>query len=222
MKKTILVLATAVSFNAATSLASDNTFYVKANVGMSKLLDVKISGATLYRIPNVKMKSKNDVHIGMGVGYHIQDNARVDIILDHYLNPNYKTKVIKNLNNNNIELSSEIKTDINTLLLNGYFDIYSIDSLKIFIGGGLGLSSIKSKVMQKATDTDDGEVLLSGSSKNKKINGAFAGYLGAGYQFTEGMTAEISYIFRHLGSIGKENAGSLNAHHVTAGVRFDL
>jgi opacity protein-like surface antigen len=62
---------------------------------------------------------------------------------------------------------------------------------------------------------------FSGKSKNK-IHAAFAGYLGAGYEFTKGVTGELSYSFRRLGALAKKNEGTILGHHVTAGVRFDI
>ena len=83
MKK-ILLTAAAVSVLATSSAyAMEDMFYVKANVGWSKLN--KVAG----------FKSNNDVHFGVGAGYHVMDNARVDLTFDHFVNPTHKKSTEK-------------------------------------------------------------------------------------------------------------------------------
>ena len=105
-------------------------------------------------------------------------------------------------------------------MLNGYYDIFTVDALKIFIGAGLGLSHTKSKLTQ--TVTLGAAKIAEGHVKSNNINAALAGYVGAEYELTKGLVAEISYGFKHLGSLGENNTGAIRGHHVTAGVRFDI
>jgi opacity protein-like surface antigen len=192
MKK-VLLTAAAVSVLATSSASAvEDMFYVKANVGWSKLN--KVEGA----------KSKNDVHFGVGAGYNVMDNARVDLTFDHFVNPTFKAT------------GGKLKGDINTLLLNGYFDVFNVDAMKVFVGAGVGLGQVKAK----GTD-------VTGSSSAKKTNTfAFAGYVGTGYEFTQGVTGELSYSYRDMGKTKKFGNGAkavhFRGHHVTAGVRFDI
>ena len=66
MKKVLLTAAAVSVLATSSAYAMEDMFYVKANVGWSKLN--KVDG----------FKSKNDVHFGLGAGYHVMDNARVD------------------------------------------------------------------------------------------------------------------------------------------------
>jgi len=120
MKK-ILLTAAAVSVLATSSAyAMENSFYVKANAGWSKLN--KIDDA----------KSNNDVHVGAGVGYHVMDKVRVDLTFDHFVNPTFKGS-----NGNTLKLN------INTLLLNAFVNVFEVDSFKFFVGAGVGGSALK-------------------------------------------------------------------------------
>ena len=61
----------------------------------------------------------------------------------------------------------------------------------------------------------------------KKINTfTFAGYVGTSYEFTLGVTGELSYSYRDIGKTKKfgngANESHFRSHHVAAGVRFDI
>lgn len=218
MKK-ILLTAAAISVLATSSAyAMENKFYVKANVGWSKFNQIKAD--TIFG--SIKAKSKNDVHVGIGAGYNVMDNFRVDLTFDHYVNPTHKWSKSVNGATANIKL----KSDINTLLLNGFFDIFEVDAMKIFVGAGIGASQLKGKITGSGTING---VTRSESFKIKReYKFAFAGYVGAGYEFTPGVTGELSYSYRNLGKLGKDGRNSddnpleIRGHHVTAGVRFDI
>ena len=106
MKK-ILLTAAAVSVLATSSAyAMGNKFYVKANVGWSKFNQIKAD--TVFG--SIKAKSNNDVHVGIGAGYNVMDNFRVDLTLDHYVNPTHKWSK----NANGATASIKLKSDINT------------------------------------------------------------------------------------------------------------
>ena len=201
MKKVLLTAAAVSVLATSSAYAMEDMFYVKANVGWAKLTDYK-------PVAGVKFKSKNDIHFGVGAGYHVMDNARVDLTFDHFVNPTFKYSEDGE--------SSKVKGEVNTLLLNGYFDVFTLDAMKVFVGAGVGLGQVSAKF----TDSD-GE-----STKFKKANTfAYAGYVGAGYEFTQGVTGELSYSYRDMGKTKKiEGAKAVHfkGHHVTAGVRFDI
>jgi len=194
MKKVLLTAAT-VSFLATSSAyAMEDMFYVKANTGWSKLN--KVDG----------VKSKNDVHFGVGAGYQIMDNARVDLTFDHFANPTFKVTGVR------------LKGDINALLLNGYFDVINVDAVRVFVGAGVGLAQVKAKVTYANSKPS--------ISVKQKNTFAFTGCAGVGYEFTEGVTGELSYSYRDMGKTKKlgddSKAVNFRGHHLTAGVKFDI
>ena len=220
MKK-ILLTAAAVSVLATSSAyAMENSFYIKANAGWSKLNEIKDSEV----LGKFKFKSNNDVHVGVGAGYHVMDNARVELMLDHYINPTHKASSTKN----GITKSFKLKSDANTLLLNGFVDVFEVDGMKFFVGAGIGASHLKGKYTKNVTGAPI--AIPESSSKFKAgYKFAFAGYAGASYKFTPELTGELSYSYRNLGKLGKDkdfkdsdNPFELRGHHVTAGVRFDI
>ena len=198
MKKVLLTAAAVSVLATSSAYAMEDVFYVKANVGWSKLDKVK------------GLKSNNDVHFGVGAGYHVMDNARVDLTFDHFVNPTHKKSKVK------------FKGDINSLLLNGYFDVFNVDAMKVFVGAGVGLGQVKVKY----TNSENSD---SGTGK-QKYTFAFAGYVGTGYEFTKGVTGELTYSYRDMGKTKKFKskngfdmpAAHYRGHHVTAGVRFDI
>lgn len=196
MKKVLLTAAAVSVLATSSAYAMEDMFYVKANVGWSKLDDYKNEGT--------KFKSKNDIHFGVGAGYHVMDNARVDLTFDHFVNPNSTDK------------SGKVKGDINTLLLNGYFDVFSVDAMKVFVGAGVGMGQVNAK-HTPTTGT---------STKFKQKNTfAYAAHVGLGYELAQGVNADLSYSYRDMGKTKKETgfkAVHFKGHHVTAGVRFDI
>jgi len=192
MKKILLTSAAVAVLASSSAYAMQDTFYVKAQAGWSKLTKEK------------GLKSNNDVFFGIGAGYHVMDNARVDLTFDHFVNPTHKKGDVK------------VKGDINTLMFNGFVDLFDADMAKFFVGAGVGASQVKAKVTTTGVS----------SKAKQKYNLAFAGYVGASYEFTPGVTGELTYSYRDMGKTKKfENSTDTihyKGHHVGAGVRFDI
>lgn len=190
MKKLLLAAATATVLSSS-AMAAEDMFYVKANVGWDKL--TKIQG----------VKSKNDVFFGIGAGYYIMDNVRADLTFDHYVNPTHKTG------------DAKLKGTINTLLLNGYVDLFDYEGFRFFVGAGVGAGQVKAKVTV-------GNVT---ATAKQKMNLAFAGHVGVSYGFAEGVSGELAYSYRDMGKTKKfpdNSTARYRGHHVAAGVRFDI
>ena len=201
MKKILLTTAAAVILSTSSVYAAEDAFYVKAGAAWSKAN--KIKGA----------KSKNDASFGVGAGYYVMDNARVDLTFDHFFNPTHTAKETAT------EAGRKIKGTVNTLLLNGYVDLFDVDAFKVFVGAGVGASQVKAKV------TYIGNGAPSSDTAKQKTGLAFAGYVGGSYEFTSGVTGELAYSYRDMGktkSTKNLSAFSYRSHNVGAGVRFDI
>jgi opacity protein-like surface antigen len=209
MKKVLLTAAAVSVLATSSAYAMEDMFYVKAQVGWSKLNDYKGS---------VKYKSKNDVHFGVGAGYHVMDNARVDLTFDHYANTTHKKSFT---NPTKQKIKAKVKGEINTLLLNGYFDVFNVDALKVFVGAGVGVAQVKAKLSRSI----DGVAITELKAK-QKYNFSYAAHLGASYELTQGVSAELVYSYRAMGKTkkfkGTTDSVNYKGHHVTAGVRFDI
>jgi len=122
MKKILLTTAAIVALSTSSAQAIEKTLFAKINLGYSKLN--KVNGAA----------SNNNMLFGLGAGYHIMDNMRADLTFDHFISPTFK------------DGGKKIKGEINTLLLNGFIDIFDISIAKVFVGAGIGGSLVKATV----------------------------------------------------------------------------
>jgi opacity protein-like surface antigen len=202
MKKILLTTAAVLTLATSSAYAAEDMFYVKGQVGWDKL--DKIKG----------LKSNNNVFLGLGVGYYVMDNVRADLTFDHYVNPNHKgTATEKGVK----YPGAKIKSQADTLMVNGFVDLFDVSVAKVFAGAGVGMSMISAKLSQNGA---------SGSKIKKKNNFAYALHLGASTEFAPGVNGELTYSYRDMGKFktpkGQSSLGSLKGHHVAAGVRFDI
>lgn len=197
MKKILLAAATVATLASSCAYAAEDTFYVKGQVGWDKLNKVK------------GLKSKNNVFLGLGVGYYVMDNVRADLTWDHYFDPKHKGTIDGE--------KVKLKSKADTLMVNGFVDLFDVSVAKVFAGAGVGMSMISGKI----SDEDDSYKI------KRKNNFAYAVHLGAATEFAPGVNGELTYSFRDMGKFKKNkdstiSAPSLKGHHVAAGVRFDL
>ncbi len=208
MKKILLAAATVATLASSCAYAAEDTFYLKGQVGWDKLNKIK------------GLKSKNNVFLGLGVGYYVMDNVRADLTWDHYFDPKHKgTASVNGVNVSNTKLKS--KAD--TLMINGFVDLFDVSVAKVFAGAGIGMSMIKGKVTAPA----QGTVPAISESTKKKNNFAYAVHLGVATEFAPGVNGELTYSYRDMGKFKKKKDSNLSfsalkGHHVAAGVRFDL
>ena len=197
MKKILLAAATVATLASSCAYAAEDTFYVKGQVGWDKLNKVK------------GLKSKNNVFLGLGVGYYVMDNVRADLTWDHYFDPKHKGTIDGE--------KVKLKSKADTLMVNGFVDLFDVSVAKVFAGAGVGMSMISGKI----SDEDDSYKI------KKKNNFAYAVHLGAATEFAPGVNGELTYSFRDMGKFKKAKDSNvlfsaLKGHHVAAGVRFDL
>ena len=202
MKKILLTTAAVLTLATSSAYAAEDMFYVKGQVSWDKL--DKIKG----------MKSNNNVFLGLGVGYYVMDNVRADLTFDHYVNSNHKGTATFN----GTKLSGgKLKSQADTLMVNGFVDLFDVSVAKVFAGAGVGLSMISTKA--SATNLDSVKY-------KKKNNFAYALHLGASTEFAPGVNGELTYSYRDMGKFktpkNYPSLGSLKGHHVAAGVRFDI
>ena len=202
MKKILLTTAAVLTLATSSAYAAEDMFYVKGQVGWDKL--DKIKG----------MKSNNNVFLGLGVGYYVMDNVRADLTFDHYVNPNHKGTMTEN---GKKYPGNKLKSQADTLMVNGFVDLFDVSVAKVFAGAGVGMSMISTKNTDPNFDT---------VKYKKKNNFAYALHLGASTEFAPGVNGELTYSYRDMGKFKKDDNGnsfgSLKGHHVAAGVRFDI
>ncbi len=178
---------------------SEGKFYIKSNVGASKLSKID------------HIKSKNSNFLDLGIGYNIKDNVRVDLTFSKTLDQKHEKSNIPDI---------VVKSEINTLLLNGFLDVVTFDKLNLFIGYGIGVSHTKSNVTYSGYK-------LSKHKNKPKYDIALAGYLGSSYAFSPDINLELNYSYRVKGKSHKVETMdglsiSYEGHYIGSGIRFNL
>jgi opacity protein-like surface antigen len=130
---------------------------------------------------------------------------RADATFTHYVNPDFK--------NGNKKISG----DVNTLLANGFIDLFDISIAKVFVGAGVGISQVKACVSGDTIAANNGKV------KNS-YNAAYALYLGSSVEFAPGIIGELTYSYNAMGNTKEINNSSVkfSGNSITSGVRFEL
>lgn len=222
MKKYILLFIMLTSFTfmlvQANKVYANEGVYLKTSIGLNYIPKQKIKDNQL--VGKLTLKQKFPV-IGLGVGYELEDLWRVEMALDYYfLFTQTEKSMIENENYN-----ININTKISDLMINIYKGIGLTDKTNMFLGGGLGVSSIQDDATGYVKYDDNTYQVLE-PSKGKHIY-RFAYKLTAGidYKLKEAVTGEVSYNFYSLGK-NKPQANIINHkfnnHNLTLGVRFSL
>ncbi|WP_341757077.1 outer membrane beta-barrel protein [Candidatus Tisiphia endosymbiont of Nemotelus nigrinus] len=144
-----LLLLTIISISllfSDSSWAIDNQFYLKAEVGASKINNIKLH--------DKKLKQNIATIVGGGVGYYVLNNVRADLMLNFFANQQSKHSFAGT--------DSKIKPQITTLVLSGYVDVFDISICEFFIGAGAGIGQLKNKITTNSK-------LGTSTSTNKKI-----------------------------------------------------
>ncbi|RUP42017.1 MAG: porin family protein [Acinetobacter sp.] len=199
MKKILLTTAACAVLATSPAFAAEGDFYVGLNGGWAKMNKVNAN--------DNKFKSKNDAYVSAAVGYSIMDNARVGVTFDHFFNPEFTY--------NKTNFSNKYKLDVNSLLVNGYVDLFDVSIMKVFAGAGVGFSRMSAK--------NSGTINGASFSTKIKANNYFAYTLRAGVsaEVAPGVYAEGSYGFNDCGKL-KILKKQIQTHQVGGGVRFEI
>ncbi|WP_367364699.1 outer membrane protein [Candidatus Tisiphia endosymbiont of Nedyus quadrimaculatus] len=202
MKNLLLVTIIAISLLfSVSSLAIENQFYLKAEVGANKMANIKLN--------DKKLKQNTAMFLGGGLGYYILDNVRADLMLAWIANHQSKHSFAGT--------DSKIKPQIATLMLNGYVDIVDISICEFFVGAGAGVGQLKNQI------TKNNGVSVSSGKKNNLV---YQLTFGAATKLAPGVKVEAAYSWKDFGSTKeiKNHIKSLayKGHNVSLGVRLDV
>lgn len=204
MKKILLTTAAAAVLASSSAFAMEDKFYGKAQVSITKMNKSN------------SLNSKSSFLAGIGAGYYVMDEARVGLLYSHYFNPDHKAK-----SGTDVKFKGEAKS----LLVEGQYDFFEMNHIKMFAGLGLGVSMVSAKLA-------DNTVTPAVSVKAKqKSNFAWAAMLGASTEITSGVCAELTYSYRDLGKTKKFSSTTstynnksvhYKGHNIGLGIRFDI
>lgn len=222
MKKYILLLTILTSFISilvqTNKVYANEGMYLKAAIGLNYIPKQKIKDNQL--VGSLTLKQKFPV-IGLGIGYETANLWRVEMALDYYfLFTQTEKSMIENENYN-----ININTKISDLMINVYKGFQLSDKANIFLGGGLGVSSIQDDATGYVKYDDNTYQVLEPSKGKHVYRFAYKLTAGLDYKLKESITSEISYNFYSLGK-NKPQANIINHkfnnHNLTLGIRFSL
>ena len=184
--------------------AKHSDTYVRMDVLGQKFHKSSVNGTT-YKNQNYSYGAD------FGLGYHLTDRIRAELIYNHNFITRFKNKASKG------------KADIKAVFLRTMFDVVSFEKAKFFVGAGAGFARTAYKLNTPTA---------SYSAKNKS-NFAYSFHAGAAMDIVEGVMLEASWGMRHYGSsqalTDRKSAAKLDsskmklrAQMVSLGLRFDV
>jgi opacity protein-like surface antigen len=219
-----IIITTAIVLIASVAKA-ENNFYLKGGVGLNHINTVRFSNHDFEG----KIKLANSFPlIEVGIGYYLSESIRTELLLDYYFL--FRTsETSTNPNNDIYKISS--KTKANALMLNVYKDVLTIGYFTPFIGGGIGIATLKESASGYAISQEDNVHYSLNSIHDKTVNRfAYKLTVGTDVHLSNNVTGEISYNYFNLGNNkskiigGIHNIGNRNygIHNITLGMRFAI
>ncbi len=201
MKKLLLAAAATAAFSSAA--IADNEFYLRADAGINMFAKSKVN--------SVKLKSKYSPSMELGLGYAVMDNVRAEFAYGHHFNPTAKKTV------NGVAVKA--KSNIQTLMVKGFYDAFDLGMAQVFVGAGVGLAKVSSKVsLTNAIGSDTYKA-------KAKTNFTYLLALGTSFDAADSVKIDVQYNFQDFGKT-KSTADltkiAYRSHAIKAGVRFAL
>jgi opacity protein-like surface antigen len=196
-------------------------WYFKGGLGLNTIKNTKFSNKDFEGKVNL---INTFPLIEAGFGYKFDNGIRLESVIDYYFvfktNENSLNKNLDTLN-----INKKVKAD--TLMLNAYKDILTIDNFTPFIGGGVGIGYLHETSSGKITSSDD-NTIHNLENISKKINQfTYKLSTGVSIKMNEYSNLEITYNYFNLGA-NKKKANINNPvcnyelYNVTLGMRFSL
>ena len=124
--------------------AKDNNYYVKAEVGVAKSDKIK-SGQKFYEDSGNKSFNSSPVY-SLGFGYKINDKLRSEVVYS-YTDLKYKRNIASEKNPTIIPEYKQ-KVNIQTGMVNLFYDITTYQKLTPYLGVGIPIKKYFSKVFK--------------------------------------------------------------------------
>lgn len=170
---------------------------------------------------------KGALSLGLGVGYQIDKNFRVDLTGDYLFKSDFDGST-RGFCGGGQPCVSRDRTSYQALLLlaNAYVDLGTWHGITPYVGAGIGGAHVKWDDL--INDDDDGSFRHNGG---KGWRFAYAAMAGASYCLTDRAKLDVGYRFAHIDG-GRmfgysTNAGpgydrGINIHEVRGGVRYQF
>lgn len=237
----IMVSFALISSSSSYAEPKENNFFLKSIVTLSKVANVREKHTDMLA-PLVQESSIMPA-VGVGVGYYVDEDIRIDLILENlrwgFLEQQGNFSQIANEGTGFFMGSRTIsrKAYGTSLMLNGYIDIVEVNNYKIFLGLGGGIVQIKEKVNVTTIGSLVNNTMITsipshvdrGSSKTAR-NIAYSLILGTNIVINPQVNVELMYLWRDFGKLKYHENGSFTrsannayrGHHLSVGLRYDI
>jgi len=230
----IFFLTTLIGFNSlAFTEPKESKLYLKMITTVSKVSDIQAVDQELNF--NLSHESSLSPAIGVGFGYYINNNIRVDLMFEH-LKFNFSKQESSFNCSNDDTLTTGTKsvrrtTSGKSLMLNGFVDLVDRNSFKLFVGAGAGAVRIKEKVnhsLSGSSATGDQTYVfpLITECFTSKVITKFAHslMLGTSIQLKPQLNIELMYSWKNFGKVKHDDLmnNQYKGHHFSIATRFDL
>ena len=176
----------------SSSYAKDNNYYVKVDVGVSKSEKIK-SGQNFYEYIGNKSFNSSPIY-SLGFGYKINDKLRSEVTYS-YTDLKYKRTIAYKKNPTMIPEYKQ-KVNIQTGMINLFYDVVTYQKLTPYIGFGLGYANINPK---EASVISKGGNTYYQSNKSENLTYALMG--GLSINITDKINFDIGYKFQDFGKV---------------------
>ncbi len=149
MKKILLTTALIASISTpALAEITENTFYLRGDLGAAAFNK------------NHASKTATIPALDLGIGYNITDRIRTELVLNvpFIKDPKKKAAAQANAGQMTVKTLTEHSTNVTALLARISADVIDLGTAKIFLTGGLGVSSIQE---HNTVTTSDGTTIRS-------------------------------------------------------------
>lgn len=178
---------------------SSSKFYLKGLVGYNfgQKMSTKGTDAETKKEITVKASAKSQMKLGLGTGYEVIENLRLELMINYLPSSEYNLKGAK----------GGAKFSVFNPMLNAHYDLGNFNGFTPFASAGAGFSKL--------------------SAKNFKSKYSFTYMVGAGvgYEVSQDVIAELSYAYTNYGSAKIKDTdikSKVHGHSVNAGLRFKL
>jgi len=109
------------------------------------------------------------------------------------------------------------KINLQTMMLNGYWDFYNSTSFTPYVNGGVGIAWVKESFSAGAA-SGAGAAAITAPSSSTSTNFAFNVGAGVGWEMTESIILDLAYRYNYYGD-GKRVTASGATNDITSQVK---
>lgn len=178
--------------------------------------------------------------VGVGIGYQVNNNFRVDLTADHWFKSDFKGSSAGSYDDDGDPLTAEIgytTTDASSvstwlLLANAYVDLGTWHGITPYVGAGIGGAHVKWDNLSNTNNPPGppGTIEHNGASSWRFAAAVMA---GASYCLTKNMKLDAGYRYSRIqggkmfdyasgGNNGPGYDGGFDTHEVRAGLRYQF